>query len=292
MGQAPASGTVSLRTVPRNFPGRSGTEDDQVYLCSPETAACSALTGEITDPQTFAKRANMSYPEFQEPENYQVNEVMLIPPEEDEQKRFELELVKGPNIVSLPDLDPIEDELELPVLLKLSDNVSTDEILKAGADVLPLRSNIEAISAYAFHVIDQEFSARARKAQDQGAGHLIVAGENYAQGSSREHAALAPRYLGQKVVLAKSYARIGWQNLVNFGILPLQFTSEKDYDSIEADSIIKVRNIHNALSDGGEDIKCYVANNDHPIEVTHALSKRQCDVIRQGGMINYLKKGG
>ena len=200
MGQAPATGRVSLRTVPRNFPGRSGTKDDRVCLVSPETAAASALKGVITDPRDL----DMAYPKVADPEQPMLNTEMLQPPVPlDESRRTELQ--KGPNIVSLPELEPLPDALEIPVLLKVADDVSTDEILPAGARVLPFRSNIPAISRFAFEPIDATYPDRALEVRD-GGGHAVVGGENYGQGSSREHAALAPRYLGLRVVIAKSFA--------------------------------------------------------------------------------------
>jgi aconitate hydratase len=216
MGQAPAHGQISLRTMPRNFPGRSGTEDDQVYLCSPETAVASAMTGEITDPRDLEKNFQIKYPAWKEPEKIVLNTQMLLPPVEN----GTVEMKKGINIKRLPDFSRLDDTIDVPVLLKMGDDISTDEILKAGAVVLPLRSNIDELSKYSFWVIDKTFYERARELQP--GGHVVVAGENYAQGSSREHAALCPRYLGQKAVIAKNYSRIGWQNLVNFGIIPFE----------------------------------------------------------------------
>ena len=227
MGQAPASGTISLRTMPRNFPDRSGTKDDQVHLCSPETAAASALIGKITDPRDIASLYAMEYPQFEDPELHIINEDMLVAPAEDGSK---VELKKGPNIKSLPEIEALKSDYEVPVLLKMQDNISTDEILKAGAEVLPFRSNLPEISKYSYTVIDETFYDRAMETKEKTGGHIVVAGDNYAQGSSREHAALAPKYLGQVAVIAKSYARIAWQNLVNFGILPLEFENPDDLE--------------------------------------------------------------
>ncbi|MYL60715.1 aconitate hydratase, partial [Virgibacillus halodenitrificans] len=209
MGQAPASGKNSLRTTPRNFPGRSGTKEDSVFLCSPEVAAASALTGEITDPRTL----EFPYPEVKELKNQNRNDDLLehpLPPEEAKQ----VELIKGPNIVSIPEMDKLPDTLELPILLKVGDNISTDEILAGGARVLPYRSNLPEISKFTFENVDSTYVERGIKSKELG-GHMIVGGNNYGQGSSREHAALAPRYLGLRAVLVKDYARIHWQNLVN-----------------------------------------------------------------------------
>lgn len=281
MGQAPASGEISLRTMPRNFPGRSGTLDDKVYLCSPETAVASAITGEITDPRDLEKSHGIQYPEWKEPEKIVINTQMLIRPKEN----GEVKLKKGPNIKSFPDFPELEDTISSPVLLKMEDNISTDEILKAGADVLPLRSNIEELSKYSFWVIDKSFYDRAREKKDQG--HVVVAGHNYAQGSSREHAALCPKHLGQKAVLAKSYSRIGWQNLINYGILPFEFVHEEDYNKTGQDERVEIKNIRDSIKNG-KNITAIV--NDNEIELTYNLSDRQVDILLAGGLINYLKE--
>jgi aconitate hydratase len=283
MGQAPGHGQISLRTMPRNFPGRSGTEDDQVYLCSPETATASAITGEITDPRDLEKKFGISYPAWKEPGRIVLNTQMLVPPEEN----GSTELKKGANIKTLPNFTELEDTLEVPVLLKMDDNISTDEILKAGAAVLPLRSNIEELSKYAFWVIDKTFYDRAKEMQP--GGHMVVAGENYAQGSSREHAALCPRYLGQKAVIAKNYSRIGWQNLVNFGIIPLEFVNNEDYDFIEQGDTIRISNIRGSIRQGNG-LKADIKGKDRQIELMHSLSKRQQKILLAGGIINYLKE--
>src|SRR5690625_4879721 len=240
MGQAPATGTVSLRTMPRNFPDRSGTKDDQVHLVSPETAAASALTGKITDPRDLEELYDMPYPKYKTPRLHIINTDMLSPPPEDNSG---LQLEKGPNIKSLPEIEPLKDACEVPVLLKMGNNISTDEILKAGAEVLPFRSNLPEISKFAFTVIDEHFYDRAMKSKEKYDGHVVVAGENYAQGSSREHAAIAPKYLGQVAVLAKSYARIAWQNMINFGILPLEFEKPDDFEKIDQGDKIKLENL-------------------------------------------------
>lgn len=284
MGQAPASNTISLRTMPRNFPGRSGTADDKVYLCSPETAAVSALNGKITNPQNFAK--NMKYPQFKEPEVASVNRMMLIPPPKD---GSDVTLQKGPNIKSLPDFGKIENSFIVPVLLKLGDNISTDEILKAGAEVLPLRSNIEAISKYTYYVITGNFYDKARKALDEYGGHIVVAGENYAQGSSREHAAIAPRYLGQKAVIAKSYARIGFQNLVNYGIIPFVFQHPEDYDAIERGQTVEIKSVLQALQNDTPTLAVNQSTQKE-IAIECQLTHQQKNVLLAGGLINYLKQ--
>ncbi len=284
MGQAPASNTISLRTMPRNFPGRSGTADDQVYLCSPETAAVSALFGKITNPTKYRK--HMKYPKYKEPENASLNMFMLIPPSENDET---VKLKKGPNIKTLPDFDVVENSFRVPVVLKMGDNISTDEILKAGAEVLPLRSNIEAISKFAFQVIDGEFFEKAKKYKDSNGGHVVVAGENYAQGSSREHAAIAPRYLGQKAVIAKSYARIGFQNLVNFGIIPFIFKNPADYDLVEPDNILEINDVFAAL-ENKKPAGIYNATLDKNFEVICELTKQQKEILISGGVINHLKR--
>jgi aconitate hydratase len=284
MGQAPASGQISLRTFPRNFPGRSGTADDQVYLCSPETAAASALTGEITDPRDLEDRLGISYPSFELPTSNIVNTSMLeepLPPDAAQK----VELVKGPNITSLPDFDRLPDELSIPVLLKVGDNVSTDEIMPAGQRVLPFRSNIPKISEFVYYQVDDTYVQRAREANDDHAGHVIVGGDNYGQGSSREHAAIAPRYLGLRVVIAKNYARIHWQNLANFGILALEFADESDYDNIEQGDVLGLTGLHAALEDSSREIEATNATKGTAIGLRHRLSPRQVEMVLKGGLI-------
>lgn len=286
MGQAPATNRISLRTVPRNFPSRSGTKDDMVYLVSPETAAASALTGKITDPRDLETLYNMKYPEFEPLEKEDINTQMLIPPPED---GSQVVIEKGPNIQSFPTFEKVKPYYRLPVLLKMKDNISTDEILKAGAEVLPFRSNIPEISKYSFVVIDSTYYDRAKQAQEEFGGHIVVAGENYAQGSSREHAAIAPKYLGQVLVVAKSYARIGWQNLVNFGILPFQFANEEDYDDIEQGDVVTIKEVGTSLTDGKA---VYLQNETRQKQylLKHNMSKRQIQAAIEGGVINYFKR--
>jgi aconitate hydratase len=280
MGQAPATGRISLRTVPRNFPGRSGTKEDAVYLCSPETAVASALTGQITDPRDL----DMAYPQFEEPDEIIINQEMLVPPTA-ESRHIELE--KGPNIKPLPQFAPLLDTLEGKTLIVVGDNLSTDEIMPAGAKILPYRSNIPAISQFVFSQIDEGYSSRALRHQEQG--HFVVAGENYGQGSSREHAALAPRYLGLRAVIAKSFARIHWQNLVNFGILPLTFANKGDYGRIvEGDTLI-LPDIRQALR-SGDPIKLINQSQNETYMIRHQLSDRQVEVVLVGGQINLFRK--
>ncbi len=280
MGQAPATGKISLRTVPRNFPGRSGTREDQVYLCSPETAAASALTGVITDPRTL----DMPFPHFSEPETLQINTQMLIAPP---QSGEGIELEKGPNIKPLPPFDPLPDTISVPVVLKVGDDISTDEIMPAGARILPYRSNIPEISKYVFSRVDPTFYNRAMEHRKQG--FAVVAGNNYGQGSSREHAALAPRYLGLKMVLAKGFARIHWQNLINFGILPLIFAEPADCDRIDPGDRLELVDIREALN---RDSPLLVANKtkDETYSLTLSLSERQIGMILEGSLINVVRK--
>ncbi|HLS29601.1 MAG TPA: aconitate hydratase [Flavobacteriaceae bacterium] len=289
MGQAPATDTISLRTMPRNFPSRSGTEDDQVHLVSPETAAASALTGKITDPRDLEDLYNMKYPQYEMPDLQIIKTDMLLEPVED---NTELELEKAPNIKALPEFEELQDEYEVPVLLKMGDNISTDEILKAGAEVLPYRSNIPEISKFSFTVIDDSFYHRALKSKEEYGGHIVVAGDNYAQGSSREHAAIAPRYLGQVAVLAKSYARIAWQNLVNFGILPLEFENPEDIDKIDQGDTIKFQNLREDV-ENRIPITVTITSQDgetKTIKAKHTLSDRQIEVLLKGGIINKFKE--
>lgn len=280
MGAAPATGRISLRTVPRNFPGRSGTKEDQVYLCSPETAAASALTGVITDPRSL----DMPYPRFKEPETLLINAEMQVPPLP-EGTRAELEM--GPNIKPLPKLDPLPEELRGPVLLKLEDNVSTDEILPAGAKVLPLRSNIPEISKFAFSQIDEGYYQRAISCQRQGS--FVIAGSNYGQGSSREHAALAPRYLGLRAVIAKSFARIHLQNLSNFGILPLTFVDPKDWEKIAQGDELSVPEVRAAIQRGTR-LEVINLTRNQAYLVEHPLTPHQVDMVLAGSLINLIRQ--
>ncbi|WP_087484796.1 aconitate hydratase [Brachybacterium massiliense] len=278
MGQAPASGRNSLRTMPRNFPGRSGTEEDAVWLCSPETAAAAALTGRITDPRTLEDSHDMAYPRPTLPERYAQIDEMLIPPLPEAEAR-DIELVKGPNISSLPDFTPIADRLALPVLLVMGDDISTDEILPAGSQVLPFRSNIPRIADFAFSRIDESYPERARGTEG---GHVVVAGRNYGQGSSREHAVIAPRHLGLQAVIAVSFARIHWQNLANFGIVPLEFEDPADLAQICVGDEVVLEAVHGALRAGGS-LSARIGDREVPLR--HRLSQRQVDMVLAGGRI-------
>jgi aconitate hydratase len=287
MGQAPATGRNSLRTVPRNFPGRSGTREDSVWLCSPETAAAAALTGVITDPRELPALLGIGHPELDLPARTHVNTAMLVAPVPPGDAH-EQELVKGPNIASLPEFDPLPDRVEAPVELKAGDDISTDEILPAGAQVLPLRSNIPAISRFVFTQIDADYAQRAAAANGP---HIVVAGENYGQGSSREHAVIAPRYLGLRVVIAKSFARIHWQNLANFGILPLQFTDPGDYDRLDQGDVIRLDDLHGQLCAAGP-VTATQRDPDRTMTLAHQLSERQVEMVLAGGRIPLAARAG
>jgi len=281
MGQAPATHRISLRTVPRNFPGRSGTHDDLVYLCSPETATASALMGTITDPRDLP----MPYPIFKEPQAVLVNKDMLVGPNPQDAG---IALDTGPNIRPLPRFPALEETQEGPVLLKVGDNVSTDEIMPAGAKVLPFRSNIPAISEFVFAQIDTGFYQRTLPYREQG--FFVVGGENYGQGSSREHAALAPRYLGLRAVLAKSFARIHHSNLVNFGIVPLVFLDPENWGDIGQEDVLRIESLRSALA-GGASVVVENVTRGRRYEMRHGLSRRQIDAVLAGGLINSVKPG-
>jgi len=279
MGQAPGTGEVSLRTFPRNFPGRSGTKDDKVYLCSPETASASALKGVITDPRDLAKE--MEYPRIEDPKQYLVDVKSIVFPSEELRRT---EVVRGPNIMPLPELEPLPDTLSAQVVLKVGDNISTDAIMPAGNRILPLRSNIAAISEFVFSQVAPDF---AKECKALGAA-VVVGGENYGQGSSREHAALAPRYLGVRVKLVKSFARIHKSNLCNFGILPLTFKDRSDYDKLARGSRIVLNDIRKRIERGDSEI---------PVEVDGAaiitvldVSSRQRKHLLAGGALSFVKQ--
>jgi aconitate hydratase len=283
MGQAPASGRNSLRTVPRNFPGRSGTREDSVFLCSPETATASALTGRITDPRDLG----LPCPEVRLPQRPIINTDMLVPPLPAEEAR-QVRLEKTPNIVSLPELPPIPDDLRLPVVLKVGSDISTDDIMPAGARVLPFWSNIPKAATFAFEPVDESYPRRAGELRERS-GHAIVAADNYGQGSSRENAALAPRYLGLYLVMARSFARIHWQNLANFGVLPLTFAEPADYDLIEHDEVIELSGVREALR-ASRELNARLAGSGRMVTLRHDLSPRQLDLLLAGGVINWLRE--
>lgn len=278
MGQAPASDQNSLRTVPRNFPDRSGTKDDRVFLCSPETAAASALKGRITDPRSLS----MTYPSVHEPEAPVINrEALLAPP--GKHKASKVELIRGPNIKRLPDFKGLPKNLKVPVILKVGDDISTDAIMPPGAEVLPFRSNIPEIARFVYKVVDKDYVQRARDTGD----HAIVGGSNYGQGSSREHAAIAPRYLGLRVVIARDFARIHWKNLLNFGVLPLTFSHKGDHRKLKQGTELQFENLHSQLN-SGTSIKATADGTGMSFE--HTLSSRQIDVLIAGGVVNWQRK--
>ncbi len=274
MGQAPPSGGVSVRSFNRNFEGRSGTTDAQVYLVSPETAIATAINGVISDPRNFGEPIVIKYPK-----NFIIDDSMIIPPSE---KPEDVTVIRGPNIKPLPKKEAMPDTLKGDILLKVADNITTDHIMPAGAKVLPLRSNIPAISEFVFEKVDKEFVKRAK---EKGGGFLI-GGVNYGQGSSREHAALAPMYLGVKAVIAKSFARIHRANLVNFGILPLTFENENDYNSIDQGDSIELPDIRNRLKSGDKIIINNLTKNKE-IKGKHTLTPREIDILCVGGLLNY-----
>ncbi len=280
MGQAPATNELSLRTVPRNFPGRSGTPEDKVCLVSPETATASALTGVITDPRTLG----IPYPRIADPDHPIINREMFMSPLPLEEA-LQVDLVNGPNIASLPTFEPLPDEIEVPVLLKVADNISTDEIMPPGLRVLPFRSNIPKIAEFSFDRLDPTYAARAKHVK----GHIVVGGSNYGQGSSREHAALGPQYLGLRAVLAKGFARIHAQNLINFGVLALTFIDTADYDAIQAGDVLRLTRVRRVLAEGG-DLLVENVTRQHQFQVRHNMSPRQVQFLLSGGLINWMKE--
>lgn len=278
MGQAPPSGGTSLRTFNRNFERRSGTADANVYLVSPEVAAASALAGELVDPRSLGDPVRVEMPR-----RFAIDDNLIVPPSDNPEA---VEVIRGPNIKPLPLRGEMPDELRGRVLLKTGDNITTDHIMPAGAKVLPLRSNIPAISEHVFEGVDPEFAKRAKTL----GGGVIVGGSNYGQGSSREHAALAPMYLGVTAVIARSFARIHRQNLVNFGILPLTFADPADYDRSQQDDEIVIRNAREQLKSGAEALTAEIGPDGVKIELRHGLSGRQVEIMLAGGMLNYVRR--
>lgn len=277
MGFSPNSKGVSLRTFNRNFLGRSGTKDGQVYLVSPETAAASALTGYITDPTTLPPIAQP-----QQPDRFRINDDGIIAPLPAAEAEA-AEVLRGPNIKPFPETSPLDDHIEAAVILKVGDNITTDHIMPAGSKVLPYRSNVPKISEFCFSVVDETFAARAKEA---GKG-FIVGGSNYGQGSSREHAALAPLYLGIKAVIAKSFARIHAANLVNAGILPLIFENPDDYDEVKQGDVLRLENVRAALGDD----RIILHAGDKNIPLRMELAERQKEVLLAGGLLDYAALG-
>jgi len=281
MGQSPGTGQVSLRTVPRNFPGRSGVPDDRVYLCSPETAAASALTGVITDPRDIGQI--MAYPEIREPERYAIDDSSIIPPLAPEERKL-VTVIRGPNIHAFPDLAPLEQDFEGRVVIKVGDNISTDAILPAGSHVLPLRSNIAAISEFVFSQIDPDFARKCRAAGNA----VVIGGENYGQGSSREHAALAPRYLGVRVKIVKSFARIHRANLANFGIVFLTFKNPLDYERTGTGARVAIPGLSELIAAGKSEIPVQV--DDLTITGLLEATPRQRQYLLAGSALNFVRR--
>ena len=280
MGQSPNSKGISLRTFNRNFEGRSGTKDGQIYLVSPEVAAASAITGVLTDPRSLG-----DMPEFKLPEVFTINDNMIVPPVA-EADMDSVEILRGPNIKPFPETAPLMDSIEAPCSLKVGDNITTDHIMPAGAKILPLRSNIPAISQHCFAVCDEQFPTRAKELGKS----IIVGGSNYGQGSSREHAALAPLYLGVKAVLVKSFARIHRANLINAGILPLTFVNEADYDNIAQGDQLVLADVRKDVEAGKSELTIVNKTNGKEIPVLCELSGRTKDIMLAGGLLDYTRE--
>ncbi|HKU48444.1 MAG TPA: aconitate hydratase [Nitrososphaera sp.] len=279
MGSAPGTDWVSIRSFNRNWPGRSGTKDDRVYLTSPEVCVACAVTGKITDPRDLGE-----YPNIPWPDKFVLDDSGIMPPLPAAEAEKAV-ISRGPNIRPLPLRQPMEPFLQGEVLIRVGDNISTDAIMPAGAKILPLRSNVPAISEYVFYWLDPDFAKRAKEKH----GGFIVGGENYGQGSSREHAALAPMYLGVKAVVAKSFARIHRANLINFGILPLEFQNSADFDSLEQGTPLLIDNVIGALKEGGKSLEAAIGKDKDKIVLKVDFTQRQRNVILAGGLLNYIR---
>ena len=275
MGFSPNSAGVSLRTFNRNFEGRSGTKDAQVYLVSPEVAVASALTGYITDPRTLGE-----YEEIEMPEAFKIDDSAVVMPASAEEAK-NVEVLRGPNIKPFPETHPLENEITANLTLKVGDNITTDHIMPAGAKILPYRSNIPFLSKFCFAVCDENFATRALEFKS----NIIVGGSNYGQGSSREHAALVPLYLGVKAVIAKSFARIHTDNLINAGILPLTFANPEDYDKLNQDDTLVLDNLYEGMKNG----KIILKVRDMEIPLEYNYTERQTEIIKKGGLLAYTK---
>ncbi len=276
MGQSPPSGGVSVRSFNRNFVGRSGTKDAQVYLASPETCVATAIKGKITDPRKLGE-----FPKIRLPKSFLIDDRSILKPSRKPEK---VEIKRGPNIAPLPTRGAMPKSIKSKVLLVLGDNITTDHIMPAGAKILPFRSNIPKISEFVYFYVDDTFAARAKEAGSS----TVIGGENYGQGSSREHAALAPMYLGLRFVLVRSFARIHKTNLVNFGIIPLQFANEDDYSKIKQDDILRIDNVPSQLR-AGKDLTVVNETQGYEFKATYDLSSRQVEILCEGGLLNYTK---
>ncbi|MFX1507188.1 MAG: aconitate hydratase [Promethearchaeota archaeon] len=278
MGFAPKTDATVARTFNRNFYGRSGTKSANAYLVSPEVAVAAAVFGEFTDPRKLG-----DYPKIDIPATIEIDDSMILKPSD---KPEEVEIIRGPNIAPLPEFQALPDDFRFKVLIKTEDNVTTDHIMPAGAKILPLRSNLPEISKYVFEQVDPTFPERALESKEEGGG-IIIGGENYGQGSSREHAALAPMYLGIKTVLTKSFARIHRDNLVNFGILPLSFANAADYDKIKENDILEIKGVRKALEEN-QPITIHNATQGYDIEISYDLSERDRKILLAGGKLSYI----
>ncbi len=288
MGYAPPSGGVSVRSFNRNFEGRSGTPDAKVYLASPEVCVACAMAGEIIDPRRLAEREGIKWINVEMPERFPYGDEAFIEPLPEEEAKS-VEIYRGPNIKPLPQFDELPEAIDGEVSLIVGDNITTDHIMPAGAKILPLRSNIYAISEYVYHYVDPDFVNRAKAVRDQkGKANIIIGGENYGQGSSREHAALAPRFLGVRAVIAKSFARIHHANLVNFGIIPLEFVDKEDYNKFSLGDEIHIPDLYQRLKEGKE-VAVVNKTTGEEIICKYNLTQKQVSVLLAGGLLNWIK---
>ncbi len=277
MGFAPKTDAVAVRTFNRNFFGRTGTKSANAYLVSPEVAVAAAIFGEFTDPKKLGE-----YPKIEIPKEIEIDDSMILPPSE---TPGEVAIIRGPNIAPLPEFQPLQDNFEFKVLIKAEDDVTTDHIMPAGSKILPLRSNLPEISKHVFEQVDATFPERALKSKEEGGG-IIIGGENYGQGSSREHAALAPMYLGIKTVLTKSFARIHRDNLVNFGILPLTFKDNADYDRINDGDVLEIKGARTALKEN-QPIIVHNRTQNFDVQTSYDFSEREREILLAGGKLSY-----
>jgi len=284
MGMAPPTNSISLRTFNRNFMGRCGTKTAGVFLCSPEVAVASSIKGEITDPRKLGK-----FPKLKIPEKIKNSAIFIYPPKSEKIRR-KIEIIRGPNIKPLPEFTPVENSFISEIAIKLKDNISTDDILPAGAKILPLRSNIPAISEFTFSRLDENFVSRTKEISKKKNVPVIITGENYGQGSSREHAAIVLRYLGVHVIIAKSFARIHHANLINFGILPLIFKNPDDYEKLDQNDILKFDSVHNEILKNSSSLKILNLTKNISFEVTHNLLERDKNIIKAGGLLPWIQK--